>query len=85
MSSCRRSHSLAESHSRLVVAGEMPSTSATSSMVRPPKKAQLDDLRLFGIEYGESIQGFVERHQIDFAFFEEAHGFVQRYSWSQIP
>src|SRR5687767_5849163 len=38
MFSWRRSQSFAESHSRLVVAGDMPSTVETSSIVRPPKK-----------------------------------------------
>jgi hypothetical protein len=36
--SVRRNHNFAESHSRFVVAGEMPNTSETSSIVSPPKK-----------------------------------------------
>jgi hypothetical protein len=41
----------------LIVAGETASTVAVSSTVSPPKKTQLHDARLIGVELLELLEG----------------------------
>ena len=73
----RRSQARAIRHSRCTVRGERSRTSATSSIVSPPKKRSSTIWLCCGIELDQVLQGIVERDDIEVARDGRRQRFVE--------